>query len=159
MATNIPLFLPLSPLYGTFLGTIGTNGHILETPPGIVNQLGPITNSLHFTDFGDRASFNTAIDDRFRNLSLGGIAFSSNSSTESALLAWEASSPGLAGATLVNLVSNVLWKSYGLSNGNSSRVLSANYQAFPTVSGSSLNALKWIGFFGATMVIYPDFRD
>jgi hypothetical protein len=152
VAENIPLFLPLSPLYGTFFGTIGANGHVLESPTGVISSLGSITNALHFTDFSDRSSFVTAINNGYRNLTLGGIAIPPNSSAESALLAWEASSPGLAGASLVNLVSNILWKQQSNGSGSTTRIVSANYQAFPAVDGTSLGALKWVAFFGATMV-------
>jgi ATP-binding cassette subfamily A (ABC1) protein 3 len=157
VATNIPLFLPLSPLYGTFFQTIGPNGRLLESPPGVVSQLGSITDSLRFTDIANKAAFESSIDNGFRNLTLGGILIPTSFSSESSLLAWEASSPGFAGATLLNLVSNVLLHQQLNSTpsgnaGGSSLILSANYQAFPAVDGSSLNALRWVGFFGLTMV-------
>lgn len=154
VATNIPLFLPISPLFGTFFGTLANDSHVLEAPAGVVSRLGPITDSLHFTDFSDRSAFTSAVESGFRDLTLGGIVIPSANTSDTALLAWEASSPGFAGATLLNLVSNVLWQQSlnGTGQGSNGRVISANYQAFPTVNGSSLNSLRWVGFFGATMV-------
>ena len=126
---------------------------ILTSPPGIATTLGPTESTLLTEDIQNNASFVTDIKQNFRNLSLGGISIDTGSGNS--LFAWEATSPGLTGPTMLNLASNVLYNnalnSSGRSGGSPS-IIMANLQDFPSIDGGTLFALKWTAFFGAAMV-------
>ncbi|KZS93968.1 P-loop containing nucleoside triphosphate hydrolase protein [Sistotremastrum niveocremeum HHB9708] len=158
VADNIPLFLPLSPLYGSIFGTAGQFAHLLTAPPNLLPLLGDITDGIQTTNLIDNATFVQTIGSEFHNLTLGGVSvdFSSNS----ALVAWEASAPSISGPSLLNLVSNLLYNKALNSTGRNldiANIISANYQSLPAVDGGSLFALKWVAFFGATMGVFPAF--
>ncbi len=85
-----------------------------------------------------------------------------DTNTGSSLIVWEASSPGLKGAVLLNLVDNLLYNdALRKTNfvGAATPVIQANYELFPLIDagaleslGDTLEALKWATFFGAAMV-------
>lgn len=75
---------------------------------------------------------------------------------DSSLFAWEASSPGYTGASMLNLVSNVLYNralnTTGQGSDDVDPLIQSTLQTFPTANAGTLFALKWIAFFGAAMV-------
>ncbi|KAH9934058.1 P-loop containing nucleoside triphosphate hydrolase protein [Epithele typhae] len=148
---QVPLYLPLSPL--GFLGEISTGGRILESPPGIVSTLGNSTSMLLLDPISDNATFVNTIDQTFIDEPFGGVSVDTQSGN--ALLAWEATPPGLTGLVMLNLVSNILYNS--AQNNASGPVIQANLQNLPMIAAGTLVALKWVAFFGAAMAVYPAF--
>lgn len=151
---NVPLYLPFSP-FG-FIQMVATGGHVLASPPGIISSLGSSTNFLQITNIQDNATFVDTINQTYRNQSLGGVSVDLNSGN--ALVAWEASPPGIVGPVMLNLASNILYNhalnvsGRGVEAGGAVGLISANYQNFPGIAAGTLFALKWVAFFGAAMV-------
>lgn len=148
-STNIPLYLPISPM----ASAISLGAQVLNTPPGLISTLGNSTSSLSVVDIPDNSTFVDTIRQNYRALALGGVSM--NLSTGSSLLAWEATQPGLTGATMLNLVSNILYNNALNSTGQSASfptIIRASYEAFPPIAAGTLFALKWVAFFGAAMV-------
>uniref|UniRef100_A0A8H8CNN7 ABC transporter domain-containing protein n=1 Tax=Psilocybe cubensis TaxID=181762 RepID=A0A8H8CNN7_PSICU len=159
---SIPLFFPDSPiLLSSF--TFGPSSRVLNQPPGIIRQaLGASAGALRTTDVRDNATFVGDITSNYRNFSLGGVSF--DMSTGAALVAWEATPPGLTGPTMLNLATNVLYSRAvnasavgGGGGAQGEAVIKANYAAFPPVAAGTLVSLRWIVFFGAVMAVYPAF--
>ncbi|CAL1693884.1 unnamed protein product [Somion occarium] len=153
----VPLYLPSSPLLLT--STLpGSQFEVLTSPPGILSGLGPSAAILPVANIPDNATFVNTIEQTFLDQSFGGISIDPQSG--SALVAWEATPPGMNGLILLNLASNVLYNqalnSSGQSTGNAS-LIAANYQNFPGISAGTLVALKWVAFFGAAMSVFPAF--
>lgn len=154
-STNIPLYLPISPMATS---AISLGAQVLNTPPGLIFSLGNSTSSLSVEDILDNDTFVDTIRQNYRALALGGVSM--NLSTGSSLLAWEATAPGLTGAAMLNLVSNILFNNALNSSGQNASfptVIQANYESFPPVEAGTLFALKWVAFFGAAMSVYPAF--
>lgn len=149
---SIPLYLPSSPLLlaGAFADP---QPQVLASPPGIISTLGQTTALVPIDDIPDNTTFVNTVQQTFRNQTYGGISV--NTDTGSALVAWEATPPGLTGLVMLNLASNVLYNNAlnvsGRAGPNAS-LIAANYQNFPGISGGTLVALKWVAFFGAAMV-------
>ncbi|EDR15973.1 uncharacterized protein LACBIDRAFT_187302 [Laccaria bicolor S238N-H82] len=153
---SLPLFLPNSPIVPFF--SLNPFSRLLTSPPGIAMTLGNTTQYLRVTDVTDNTTFVNDITQNYRNLSLGGISL--DLSTGNSLIAWEATPPGLNGPTLLNLASNIFYNRALNSTGNSARtpaIIRAAYEAFPPIAAGTLFSLKWIGFFGAVMAVYPAF--
>ncbi|KAF9067262.1 P-loop containing nucleoside triphosphate hydrolase protein [Rhodocollybia butyracea] len=153
--TTLPLYLPESPI-DPF--SLAESSRVLETPPGITSTLGNSTFIFRIRDVTDNTTFVNDIKQNFLNLSLGGISLDVNSGA--ALVAWEATPPGLTGPAMLNLASNVLYNHALNSTGFGSGVptlIRANYEDFPPVAAGTLVALKWVAFFGAAMAVYPAF--
>ncbi|TFY82440.1 hypothetical protein EWM64_g1577 [Hericium alpestre] len=153
-STRMPLYLPASP--SNFLGLI-PGGELLVTPPNITSILGN-SSALHIRNISDNSTFVNTIQQNFRELSLGGVSM--DLQTNEALVAWEATSPGINGPILLNLASNILYNHALNSTGNAApgpSLILANYENFPPVDAGTLVALKWIAFFGAAMSVYPAF--
>lgn len=145
-ATNIPLYLPLSPV------TLNISSDILTSPPGITSILGNSTSRLNFTNFPDNSTFVNTIAQDYRNLSLGGISIDPR--TRASLFAWEASPPGYTGLGMLNLVTNILLNNALNASGNAGitpAIIEANYSPFPG-QFQTLVSLKWVAFFCAGMV-------
>lgn len=153
-STNIPLYLPISPM----ASVISFGAQVLNTPPGLISTLGNSTFSLSVADTPDNSTFVDTIRQNYRALALGGVSM--NLSTGSSLLAWEATQPGLTGAAMLNLVSNILYNNALNSTGQGASfptIIQASYEAFPPIAAGTLFALKWVAFFGAAMSVYPAF--
>ncbi|KAI0830875.1 P-loop containing nucleoside triphosphate hydrolase protein [Trametes gibbosa] len=153
---NIPLYLPASPL--GFIAENITGSPVLESPPGIIAMLGNTTQTLLVDSIPDNSTFIDTIDQTFRNQSFGGVSIDQHSGT--ALVAWEATPPGLTGLVMLNLASNLLYNTALNVTGRVPPVPSlilANYQEFPGIAAGTLVALKWVAFFGAAMAVYPAF--
>ncbi|KAI0789486.1 P-loop containing nucleoside triphosphate hydrolase protein [Abortiporus biennis] len=156
--TNIPLYLPFSPMGA--LGQVVTDSRILTSPPGVTLTLGPTAQLIQVTNVPDNTTFVDTITQTFRNRSLGGISL--DLSTNQAVVAWEATPPGLTGPVMLNLASNVLYNRALNTSGRTLQggvpsLISANYESFPGVAAGTLSALKWVAFFGAAMGVFPAF--
>ncbi|CAE6439054.1 unnamed protein product, partial [Rhizoctonia solani] len=126
----------------------------LIAPPGLLNTLGSQAQSLPQTQI-QTSEFENTLRQNYRNLSLGGLAVSSGVAT----VAWEASSGSKAGMALLNLANNVLiHQSLGSAADDTGGRIMAAFQNLPGawVAGTGA-ALKWEGFFGASMGLWPAF--
>jgi hypothetical protein len=149
---NNPLYLGDSQ-YSSVLNTQFPGGDALFSPPGLASTLGVSAAALHITPITDNNTFISTVQQNYRNLSLGGVSIDMN--TGNTLFAWEGTSPGLTAPTLLNFASNVLYNRALNASGraaNQPSIITANYQSFPAVSAGTLSALKWVAFFGLTMV-------
>ena len=141
----VPLFLP------DFLSeTFGSELPLLASPPNITSSLGYATSSLVVNNVADNATFVSTIDQTFRDLDLGGISI--DLQTRNSLVAWTATPPGFIGPVMLNLASNILFNHALNSSGDNVTLITADYDSLPRVSGGTLFALKWAGFFGLAMV-------
>jgi ABC-type multidrug transport system ATPase subunit len=148
--TVIPLYFPESPIY---LPALGPGTQILESPPNIIATLGITASFLQTENIPNNATFVSTINQDYFNLAFGGISI--DLQTGDSLFAWEASPPGLTGPTMMNLVTNILYDRALNESGNTASTPSliyANYAAFPYLPAGTLVDLKWVAFFGATMV-------
>lgn len=150
-STSVPLYLPGSPIVPF---TFGFSSRAVNTPPGVIRSLGPSTNRLRVTDEPDMTAFSSYINQNHRNLSLGGVAFDFDRGET--LVAWEATSPGVMGLSMLNMASNVLYnRAVNQTRGGAvteATIIRANYSLFPPVAAGTLVSLKWLAFFGAVMV-------
>ncbi|KAF9444036.1 P-loop containing nucleoside triphosphate hydrolase protein [Macrolepiota fuliginosa MF-IS2] len=155
-STSIPLYLPSSPIVPF---TFGFSSRTVDAPPGVIRSLGPSANLLRVTDEPDVATFTNYINQNYRNLSVGGVAFDFDRGET--LVAWEATSPGLMGLSMLNLASNVLYnRALNQTNGGATTaatIIRADYSLFPPIAAGTLVSLKWLAFFGAVMAVYPAF--
>lgn len=150
-ATSVPLYFPDSPLLTFF----SADQHLLTSPPNIVSTLGPTVTSLGINNVANNATFVDDVNQNYLNLSRGGISIDLDSGQ--ALVAWEASPPGLGGPTMLNLASNILFNRALNNTGSAAAsgdpvLIQATYENFPVVDAGTLIALKWVAFFGASMV-------
>ncbi|CDO76478.1 hypothetical protein BN946_scf184615.g4 [Trametes cinnabarina] len=151
-----PLYLPNSPL--GFITELAVGSRVLESPPGIISTLGNTTRALLVENIPDNSTFVNTIDQTFRNQSFGGVSI--DQQTGAALVAWEATPPGLTGLVMLNLASNIMYNNALNTTGRAATAPSlilANYQSFPGIAAGTLVALKWVAFFGAAMAVYPAF--
>lgn len=151
-STSIPLYLPNSPIVPF---TFGFSSRAVDSPPGIIRSLGSSSDGLRVTDKSDTTAFSDYINQNYRNLSLGGVAF--DLETGDTLVAWEASPPGVMGLSMLNMASNVLYNralNQTRAGGTSApaTIIKASYSLFPEIAAGTLNSLKWLGFFGCVMV-------
>ncbi|KAJ7584352.1 hypothetical protein C8J56DRAFT_950802 [Mycena floridula] len=152
-----PLYLPLiggdlGPQFASFLPPI------LQSPPGLLSTLGNSTAVLSVKDLPDNSTFVDTIKQNFLNLQMGGVSLDFN--TGAALVAWEATAPGLNGPSMLNLASNLLYNHALNTSGKSDRtptIIEPNLGSFPPVEAGTLFALKWVAFFGLAMAVYPAF--
>lgn len=154
-STNIPLYLPFSPIIPL---TLGPSSSVLTSPPGIASTLGSSTAFLPVNNVADNSTFVNTIAQNYRNFSLGGVSI--NLQTRASLIAWEASPPGFTGPTMLNLATNILFNNALNSSGNTAStptLIQANYSPFPAIGGGTLLSLKWIAFFCAVMSVFPAF--
>ncbi|KAF8634881.1 hypothetical protein AX15_000635 [Amanita polypyramis BW_CC] len=149
---RVPLYLP-----ALNIPSLDPSTYIFESPPGILSALGINTNVLPLVDIVDNTTFVNAVFSNYRNSSAGGVSF--NFSTGDSLVAWEASPPGILGPSMLNLATNILYNHALNTSGHyhNTPIIRANYQPLPPPSGRSLNSLKWIGFYGAAMSVFPAF--
>ncbi|CAE6457602.1 unnamed protein product [Rhizoctonia solani] len=126
----------------------------LIAPPNLLNSLGDQAQALPQTQL-ETSAFESTLRQNYRNLSLGGLSVSSGVAT----VAWEASSGSKAGMALLNLASNVLvHQALGSGADDMGGRIVAAFQSLPGawVAGTGA-ALKWEGFFGASMGLWPAF--
>jgi len=156
-AVDIPLYIGNSP-FSSVLATELPGSQARLSPPGLLSMLGISASHVPFTDVSDNATFVNIFKQNSQNLSLGGVSIDFN--TNVSLFAWEASPPGYTGATMLNLITNIMYNqalnATGRSTGSPS-IIAANYQNFPAANVGTLNALKWVAIFGATMAVFPAF--
>jgi ATP-binding cassette, subfamily A (ABC1), member 3 len=146
--TSVPLYLPFLP---TSILPTSIYSNVLTSPPNATNYLGPTGATLHSQNITDNSTFFSDIKANYLNITLGGVSidFSSGNS----LIAWEASPPGINGPTLLNLASNILYNAaLNTTSTSGASIIGANYASFPAVSARTLVDLKWVSFFGASMV-------
>ena len=151
-ALNVPLYLGNSP-YSSIGDSLVPGSQAIISPPNLVSLLGASILHVPVVSVPDNDTFMSTIQQNFLNLSLGGVSMDLN--TRNTLLAWEATPPGLTGPTLLNLASNILYNqalNASGRGGNHPSIIAANYQSFPAINSGTLVALKWVAFFGATMV-------
>ena len=151
---SVPLYLPTflrdySQYLGFFRLDIG-----LQSPPGIIQTLGPTAANLAFTSVPNNATFASDINNNYKDILFGGISI--DNTTGASLVAWEATPPGFKGLSALNLATNILYNRAlnmsGLSQ-NTSRLIRTNYQPFPFLFQPGIvGSLRWIFFFGAAMV-------
>ncbi|KAG8700285.1 hypothetical protein FRC11_013061, partial [Ceratobasidium sp. 423] len=155
-----PLYLPFAALDMSFATESGSDAESLSSyipliaPPGLLSRISRQAASLPQTQL-ETSAFESTLRQNYRSLSLGGLSVSSGVAT----VAWEASSESKAGMALLNLASNVLvHQALGSgSDGMGGRII-AEFQNLPGawVAGTGA-ALKWEGFFGASMGLWPAF--
>lgn len=151
-ATSNSIYLPTSPylLYRSVNAT--GDSRILTSPPGLIDSLGPSTQTLPVLDVPDQNTFLSTISENYRNISLGGVSM--DLATGDAVFAWEATQPGIGSLTLLNLISN-LHLNQALNDTSPSEfptLIQTSFGNFPLIVAGTLSALRWVAFFGATMV-------
>jgi ATP-binding cassette, subfamily A (ABC1), member 3 len=154
-APIIPLYLGDSP-YSSVLSTMFPGGQALVVPPNLISTLGPSASQIRDVPIPDNQTFVHTVQQNYQNLSLGGVSM--DFTTGNTLVAWEATPPGLTAPTLLNLASNVLYNRALNASGRAANlpsIIAATYQNFPAANEGTLFALKWVAFFGATMVSMP----
>jgi ATP-binding cassette, subfamily A (ABC1), member 3 len=143
-----PLFLPYA--LDFFGPPSGGDDRVVISPPYIIATLGNTTDGLFVNGVPDNATFVSTIDETYSNLALGGVSL--DLATGNSLVAWEASSPGIIGPTMLNLATNILFNYALNSSGGNVTLIDAVYAPFPSVDAGTLFALKWVAFFGAALV-------
>jgi ATP-binding cassette subfamily A (ABC1) protein 3 len=152
--TATPLFLPLSPL--------GSVNRMVVSPPGLLSDLGSLTSDLLVTNAPDGGALISDIRGSPATYSLGGISLDSSGE---AVVAWEASPPGIRAPAMLNMASNLLYnRALNISSGGTSSsappsLIISGYATFAKVSADTLMYIRWVFFFGAVMVshIYLQF--
>lgn len=149
--TAIPLYWPDSPIGITYFTPTAS---ILESPPNITTTLGQSAKFMLTENVPDNATFVSMIQQDYLNIPIGGVSI--NMQTGDALVAWDATPPpGFTGPTLLNLATNILYNRALNASGDTAgapSIIMANYASFPPVAQGTLIDLKWLAFFGATMV-------
>jgi hypothetical protein len=151
-ADQVSLYIGDSPFSSAFSLAL-PDGRALVSPPGLTGALGISAAAVPVTNIPDNNTFISTVKGNFQNLSLGGVSM--DFTTGQTLLAWQASPPGLTGPTMLNLASNLLYNRALNASGKAANlpsIIAANYQSFPAANPGTLFALKWVAFFGATMV-------
>ena len=150
----VPLYLPnFLSYYSQYFSLLPPNIG-LQSPPDILQTLGPSADVLKFTSAPDNASFVTNINSNYKNFLFGGISI--DNTTGASLVAWEATPPGFKGLSALNLATNVLFnRALNISRltTDAPRLIQANYQRFPfLVDLGIIGSLRWMFYFGAAMV-------
>ena len=143
------LYLPSS----SFLSS--PSNSVLDSPPGIIQTLGNNTNSLRVLDLPNNTTFVNTINQNYRDFSLGGISI--DTTTGGSLIAWEATSPGFKGASMVNLATNVLYNRALNMTANTAlgpKAIRTSYRPFPFVSFDTFKYMRWLYYFGLVMVSF-----
>ncbi|KAG8734716.1 hypothetical protein FRC10_011502, partial [Ceratobasidium sp. 414] len=142
-----PLYLPEA-----VNGLVFNNGaqSPIISPPNLLSILG--VGNLSQTAVPDANAFAQTLKQTYRNLSLGGLEINEG---QQATVAWEASPGSVSGLVLLNLASNVL---ADRALGATGPKIIAYTQDLPMSVVVGLGqALKWEGFFGASMGLWPAF--
>ncbi|GJJ10065.1 hypothetical protein Clacol_004291 [Clathrus columnatus] len=152
-----PLYLGDSP-FSSVADLFFPGNDALISPPNLAQSLGPSLAEVPFQPIPDNGTFVQEIMSNFMNLSLGGVSI--DLKTNQALVAWQAAPPGLTAPTMLNLASNILYnRALNVSGraANLPSIIAANYQSLPFKDPGTLDALKWVAFFGAAMGAFPAF--
>ncbi|KAG9104960.1 hypothetical protein FRC07_009679, partial [Ceratobasidium sp. 392] len=150
-----PLYLP-GAFGGIDLSSLGGDAQGFDaykpiiSPPDLLAVLN--ATGLPQTTVPDANVFAQTLRQSYRNLSLGGLEVNGG---QEATVAWEASPGSVSGLALLNLASNVL---VDRALGQTGPKIVAYFQTLPGtwVAGTGM-ALKWDGFFGASMGLWPAF--
>ncbi|KAG8774772.1 hypothetical protein FRC12_001832 [Ceratobasidium sp. 428] len=150
-----PLYLP-GALAGIDLSILGGDAEGLDaytpiiSPPDLLAVLN--ATSLPQTTVPDANAFSQTLERTYQNLSLGGLEINGG---QEATVAWEASPGSVSGLALMNVASNIL---ADRALGTTGPKILAYFQNLPGtwVAGTGM-ALKWDGFFGASMGLWPAF--
>ncbi|KIM34443.1 hypothetical protein M408DRAFT_60324 [Serendipita vermifera MAFF 305830] len=128
----------------------------LIAPPNALDPLSAFfTNiSVPFKPLSDQQAFLNDIQTNARTLKLGGLFI--NPGANDSTVAFEASTIVNA-PTLVNLASNTWLADAVGAEGDGAPIIAAYYMPFNGRSGEQLTPMKWIGFFAATMGVFPAF--
>ncbi|KAG9080565.1 hypothetical protein FRC06_006412, partial [Ceratobasidium sp. 370] len=123
----------------------------IVSPPDLLKSLN--ATQLPQVKVPDANTFSRTIVQTYRNLSLGGLEVHNGE----VMIAWEASPGSRSGPALLNLASNVLANA-ALGEGSTGPRIIAYFQDLPgtRIIGMAM-ALKWEGFFGAAMGLWPAF--
>lgn len=149
------LYVPNSPLVWMMSKT--EPGHqLLQYPPGLVRTLGPAFDFIPTIDFESNVSFVDYVSRNYRGLAMGGVSIDYD--TGATLVAWEATPPGITGLSLINLASNLLYN-HALNETNrvATRQITANFEKLVAYNTGILVMLKFMAFFGATLVSLSSF--
>ncbi|QRV97372.1 ABC transporter [Ceratobasidium sp. AG-Ba] len=148
---STPLYLPAAgaSIPSTF-GDAFDGYKPIISPPDLLAPLD--ATQLPQTAVSGSEAFAQTLRNTYRNLSIGGLEVDGS---QQATVAWEASPGSVAGLALLNLASNVLADRVLGTTGP--RII-AYFQNLPGswVAGTGM-ALKWEGFFGASMGLWPAF--
>lgn len=155
------LYVPQSPLVWAMSKT--EPGHqLLQYPPGLVRTLGSAFDFIPTMDFTSNTSFVDSVTRDYRGLAMGGVSIDYD--TGATLIAWEATAPphsfpGATGLSLFNLASNLLYN-HALNETNvvATRRITANFEQLVAYNTGILVMLKFMAFFGATLVS-PTYLD
>ncbi|KAG8682160.1 hypothetical protein FRC08_015150 [Ceratobasidium sp. 394] len=150
-----PLYLP-DVVFSLYPSTLQDDGQGYDafvpiiSPPNLLSVLH--AEYLPQTAVPDANAFTQTLKQTYRNLSLGGLEINDG---QQATIAWEASPGSISGLALVNLASNVL---ADRALGDTGPKIRAYFQNLPItwIAGTGA-ALKWEGFFGASMGLWPAF--
>lgn len=149
-------YLPTTSLYlptSDIVNLSTPSARILASPPGIISTLGSDFNSLQVDYLPNNASFVNAVSTSYHNLSLGGVSLDRNNG--SSLIAWDAITPGIRGAVMLNLATNILYNRALDVSGNTPQIpasIQPSFTNFPRVAAATLEYLRWMFFFGTVMV-------
>ncbi|KAG8968380.1 hypothetical protein FRB90_010822, partial [Tulasnella sp. 427] len=145
------LYLPTAGPYGV----IGANGADMSTfvsPFQLTEYLGNITD-FDVEAVPSGVTFDDFISLHYWNLSIGGVSLDVN--TRQALIAYEGEAYSLAGPALLNLASNIMLNQ--IENTKGPRIIAQHSEFAANFPSGTADALKWIGFFGLGIAIFPAF--
>ncbi|KAG9125160.1 hypothetical protein FRC07_008749 [Ceratobasidium sp. 392] len=153
LGVSSPLYLPEARAItlALFGKNVADKYEPVISPPNLLKSLN--VTQLPQAKMPDSRAFSQTIQQTYRNLSLGGLDVHYGQAT----IAWEASPGSRSGPTLLNLASNVLANAALGRNSTGPRII-AYFQDLPRtrIIGMAM-ALKWEGFFGAAMGLWPAF--
>lgn len=145
------LYLPEAGSYGIGGGDIAEYKTVVS-PFELTSYLGNITD-FDVGPIPSGVAFNDFIAANYKNLSVGGLSL--DSSSRQAVIAYWGEAYSLAGPALLNLASNIMLNQ--IENTSGPRII-AQHSEFPAnFPTGTADALKWIGFFGLGVAIFPAF--
>ncbi|KAG8976224.1 hypothetical protein FRC05_004474 [Tulasnella sp. 425] len=148
-ATN--LYLPTAGEYTVGGGNFADQTTFIS-PFDLTSYLGNITD-FHVGSIPSGVTFSDFIASNYKNLSIGGLSL--DPSSRQALITYQSQDGALSGPALLNLASNIMLNQIENSKGPKIVAQYSNFPAnFPT---GTADALKWIGFFGLGVAVFPAF--
>lgn len=135
------LLLPWSTVVNVAFQSGTQNDIPIISPPDVLTPLGTFFSDLPLTTAQNKDDFTNIIQTDRANLTFGGLFVDSSSSD--GLLAFEASER-FSAPTLLNAVSNILLSNAAGGDPGTNPLINANYMPFPTRSGETLIAMKWV---------------
>ncbi|KAG9049313.1 hypothetical protein FS837_010632 [Tulasnella sp. UAMH 9824] len=145
------LYLPEAGRYGIRAGDIGEYSTVVS-PFELTSYVGNITD-FPVDPIPSGVTFNDFIAANYKNLSIGGLSL--DSSSRQAVIAYWGEAYSLAGPALLNLASNIMLNQ--IENTSGPRII-AQHSEFPAnFPTGTADALKWIGFFGLGVAVFPAF--